>query len=93
MDIDITGLKKTDVLIALYAAAKPQGMGYLQFQPGYLDAKEAAELMEAQRGRFDYVKGRVLKVNLAGDFVSSSLYDRDNGQGAFARAIAHLRVE
>lgn len=25
MDIDISGLNKTDVLIALYASAKPQG--------------------------------------------------------------------
>lgn len=38
------------------------------------------------------MKGRVLKVNLSSDHVNPWLYDRDNGQGAFARAIAHLRA-
>lgn len=63
--------------------------------------EEAAEWLakatrEYPNGRtsiyFDYLKGRVMKVELAGDDVDPWLYDRDNGQGAFARVIDELRA-
>lgn len=40
---------------------------------------------------FDYLKGRVMKVNLSGDTLNEWGYDRDNGTGAAERAIASLR--
>lgn len=40
---------------------------------------------------FDYLKGRVMKVDLSGDEFDESLYDRDLGKGAAARAIQSLR--
>ena len=91
-DIDITGISKTQLLIALYAGASPQGMGYLQYDPAPMTEQEATELMEAQSGRFDYVKGRVLKVNLSSDTLSPYLYDRDNGDGACARIVAVVKA-
>ena len=91
-DIDITGISKTQLLIALYAGARPQGMGYLHFDPAPMTEQEAAALMEAQDGRFDYVKGRVLKVNLSLDILSPYLYDRDNGEGACARIVASVKT-
>lgn len=90
-DIDITGINKTKLLIALYAGANPQGMGYLQYDPAPMTEQEAAALMEAQHGRFDYVKGRVLKVNLSRDTLSPYLYDRDNGHGACASIVASVK--
>jgi hypothetical protein len=40
---------------------------------------------------FDYLKGRVMKVDLSGDEFDEGLYDRDVGDGAAARAIQSLR--
>jgi hypothetical protein len=42
---------------------------------------------------FDYLKGRVLKVNLSGDAFNDELYDRDLGEGAAQRVIDKLREE
>lgn len=39
---------------------------------------------------FDYLHGRVMKVDIGGDELDPRLYDRDNGQGAAFAAIAHL---
>jgi hypothetical protein len=36
---------------------------------------------------FDYVDGRCLKIDLRGDALDPRLYDRDNGEGAAARAL------
>lgn len=41
----------------------------------------------AERIYFDYLQGRVMKVDLAGDELDPRLYDRDNGEGAARRAI------
>jgi hypothetical protein len=39
---------------------------------------------------FDYLKGRVMKVNLTNDTLYTRLYDRDNGPGAARIALAPL---
>ena len=36
---------------------------------------------------FDYLKGRVMKIDLAEDLLRVDLYDRDNGPGAARRAL------
>ena len=91
--IDISGLNKVEVLRALYANAKPLGMGMLHFIPGPLPVDEAKELLayDPRYMDFDYLKGRLMKVNITGDSFEERLYDRDNGNGAAARAIATLR--
>jgi len=40
---------------------------------------------------FDYLMGRVLKVDISGDTFSAWGYDRDNGEGAAHTAIERLR--
>lgn len=42
---------------------------------------------------FDYLYGRVMKVNITHDEFDPWLYDRDNGNGAAQRAIDNLRNE
>jgi hypothetical protein len=43
---------------------------------------------------FDYLYGRLLKVDLSADQVRADLYDRDNGgPGTFARIVEKLRQE
>lgn len=94
--IDISSLDKADVLAALYNNAKVQGLGFLKAIPGDMPREQAVALVGERTPHalyFDYVHGRVLKVNLAGDSFDPWLYDRDNGTGAAERAIASVRQE
>lgn len=89
--IDISKLDKAEVLAALYNNSKQQGIGFLNARSREpLTKEEAAELL-AEDTYFDYLAGRVMKVELNGDTLDSRLYDRDNGAGAAAAAIASLQ--
>ncbi len=88
--IDISKLNKAEVLAALYNNSRQQGMGFLNprgQEP--LTKEQAAELLK-QTTYFDYLAGRVMKVDLSGDTLRTGLYDRDNGHGAALRAIEPL---
>lgn len=89
--VDTKGLKKPAVLAALYNASKPQGLGFLHFDPTPMTEKEAEKILE-NGTYFDYLKGRIMKVDLSDDTCFEEfLYDRDNGNGAAQRAINRLR--
>jgi len=87
--IDLTKYDKADVLAALYNHAKAQGMGLLHYTPEDM-TREQATIMLEHSSCFDYVHGRVMKVDLKGDTLDPRLYDRDNGEGAAERAIATI---
>ena len=87
--IDIGKLSKVQVLAALYNAAQPLGTGLLHYDPAPMSEEEAANLLE-QSTYFDYVKGRVMKVDLSKNKFDPRLYDRDNGQGEAQRVINGL---
>ena len=93
--IDITGIDKAVLLAALYNAAKTQGLGFLHYTPGAMTHAEAKEYVTNAEPwewlYFDYIKGRVLKVDLSADMLDPHLYDRDNGAGATARVVASIR--
>ena len=88
--IDISKLNKAEVLTALYNASHQQGMGFMHSrgQTGMV-AEEAAELLKTQ-SYFDYLHGRVMKIDLSKDTLDPWGYDRDNGPGAAARALEKL---
>ena len=89
--ISIVGLDKAEVLAALYNNSRPQGMGFAKYDTNPMGREDAAELLKHQF-YFDYVKGRVIKVDLASDeSFWPGLYDRDNGPGAAQGAIEELR--
>lgn len=92
MTISLKGLDKAEVLAALYNASKPQGMGFIQYDPKPMTREEAAGLLE-DRTSFDYLQGRVMKVHLGGDEFDPWLYDRDNGQGMAQSAIKQIGDE
>lgn len=92
MMINLSGIDKAEVLAALYNASKPLGLGALHFTPEEMTREQAADLL-AQSPHFDYLQGRVMKINLSGDELDPRLYDRDNGKGAAARAIAAIGDE
>jgi len=87
----IAGLSKAQVLKAAHDASKPQGMGFMHFDPNGLSIEECEKAL-TQGDYFDYLQGRVMKISLAGDEVDPWGYDRDNGKGAFQRVVDSLRV-
>jgi hypothetical protein len=88
-EIDISKLNKAEVLAALYNNSKPQGMGFLHFTPEDMTKEEAQKHID-ECPSFDYLKGRVMKVDLSGDSFDPWLYDRDNGEGSAKRVIENL---
>ena len=84
--IDISEMNKAEVLAKLYNASRPLGMGLLHFTPEPMGVEEAQQLLEEET-YFDYLNGRVMKVDLSKDTLDPWLYDRDNGQGAAASAL------
>lgn len=92
--VSIDGLDRAEVLAALYNNSRPLGLGILHFQPEPMTKEEAAELLKEQSS-FDYLKGRLMKIELKEDAteIFEGLYDRDLGAGACARVIDSLRVK
>lgn len=88
--INIKGMDKAEVLKRLYECSHLQGYGFLQAVPeGTVTVEHCRELLE-RTTYFDYLYGRVLKVDLSGDEFDERLYDRDCGPGAAARALRPL---
>lgn len=56
-----------------------------------MTVEDAQKILEGGQTDFDYLQGRVMKVDLSEDTLDPWLYDRDNGQGAAERAIAEVR--
>ena len=97
-EIDISGLNKAALLCALFNGSQQLGMGFLDKRgAGQMTEADAQQLIDARkdgagwRSYFDYLHGRVMKVDIGGDTLRTALYDRDNGQGAAARVIEQLR--
>lgn len=103
-DVDIKGLNKADVLLALYNGSHAQGMSMLAVPQSGVSIEMCREAVTSRDGSgeqgsghnmkpmyFDYWNGHVLKVDIAGDDFDPSLYDRDNYRGAAADAIQKLR--
>ncbi len=89
--VNIEGLDKAEVLMVLFNSAKPQGSSFLNYTRGPLSRRHALLLLERDT-YFDYVMGRVMKVDLKSDVeFDSGLYNRDNGDRAAERAISFLR--
>ncbi len=91
MSISLEGLNKPVVFAALYNNAKTQGMGIFKFTPEEMTSEEAENNFGECSGSYDYVNGRVMKIDLSGDSLDPRLYDRDNGIGAASQIISGLR--
>lgn len=84
-------------LAALYNGSKPQGMGFLHFDPTPMSAAQAGHLLKETKD-FDYLMGRVMKIDLGGKVVEDASgakwlplnawgYDRDIGASAAERVL------
>lgn len=92
--IDLTGKNKAEVLAALYNASQPLGMGILHYDPTPMTVEQAQSIIDEYKSHntqyFDYLKGRVMKIDLSGDTLDPRLYDRDNGQGKAEMIISQI---
>ncbi len=89
--IDIKGLDKAVVLVSLFNGSFQQGMGVLNDRGSKnLTIEKARELLSFG-SYFDYLYGRVMKVDLSGDTLDPWLYDRDNGAGSAEEIINDIR--
>lgn len=90
--INIKNLPKANVLMALFNATHQQGMGFLDARGSrQMTLDDAKEILATGQTYFDYLRGRVMKVNLSGDEFDPFLFDRDNYDGSAQDAIAELR--
>lgn len=87
--MDITGLDKAKILVALYNRSKQQGLGLLR-PKRVLSIEEARELLK-EHTYFDYLYGTVMKIKLDGNELNTRLYNRDNGEGAAEAAIESIK--
>lgn len=90
LKMKITGLNKAEVLVALYNRAKIQGMGFMSNNSGFVMNTEKAKELLSKKIDFDYLNGKVMKINLSGDELDTYLYNRDNGHNAAEDAIKPL---
>jgi hypothetical protein len=90
--MNIKHLNKAKVLAALYNNSKALGMGRLQFDPEEMTESEAQKLLDQNEYKyFDYLKGRVMKIDLSKDDLDTRLYNRDLGEGAAEKVIATIQ--
>ena len=90
--INIEGLDKAEVLLALYNASHIQGLGFLQEVDHYTIEDARRDYNESHDKFFDYLHGRVMKVDLSENQFNPRLFDRDNGEGAAQTAINELKL-
>jgi hypothetical protein len=94
--IDVSGLNPAALLAALFNNSKPLGLGVFHDNGDEMTEDEAAQAIAERRNEdglayFDYLRGRVMKVEIGGESLDPRLYDRDLGNGAAARVVARLR--
>jgi len=89
--MNIKNINKAKILAALYNGSKPLGLGFLHATPDDMTQEEAQKILDDGNTEFDYLKGRVMKIDLSGDELDTDLYNRDNGQGAAERIIESIR--
>lgn len=90
--MDISKFDKADVLATLYNSAKPLGLGMLHYTPQPMMREEAQLMLDAGQTYFDYVKGRVMKIDLSVNELRTALYNRDNGADAAEIALSCLNT-
>ena len=102
-EIDVSDINPAELLAGLYnrSFVNPAGMGVFQSKLGDISIEQAQEYLDGKVesdyvGRplerngnryFDYLMGRVMKVEINGKTLRTSLYDMDLGQGA-AQSVA-----
>uniref|UniRef100_A0A6C0HHD1 Uncharacterized protein n=1 Tax=viral metagenome TaxID=1070528 RepID=A0A6C0HHD1_9ZZZZ len=93
-NIDIKGLNKGQLLDALVLGTRYNGpFAFASEFASYLSPEDSNKSEKiANAGYIDRYGGKPIKTNLSGDFVDPRLYDRDAGQGTFAKIVQIMRL-
>lgn len=86
--VDISSKDKGEVLAALYNYSHPHGLGFLEYDPSPMSIEEARKLLK-ENSYFDYINGRVMKISLIGNLITTHGYNCENGDGVAERIISH----
>lgn len=86
--VNISGIDKGFLLFKAWKAASWNG-----FAPLDMERDEFVRRWRREDDDYDYVCGRPLKVNIAGDTVDPWLFDRENGDGSFLRVVEGIRKD
>jgi hypothetical protein len=86
--VNISGLDKAEVLLALHGASRAQGMSFLNLHTPTIE--ECRDWL-AQGSYVDYFAGKVIKCDLSKDEFDPRGFDRDNGEGSAESAIKKMR--
>lgn len=90
--IDISNKDKAEVLASLYNHSKPIGMGIVQYDPTPMTVEIARKILEKNGYKYNYLKGRTMKINLESDIIHVYGYNRDNDSPGLAqRAISKCK--
>ena len=91
--IDIKGLNKGQLLDALVLGTRYNGPQFVfASEFGSYLSPIANESEEKATARYvDYYNNKPIKTDLRGDFVDPRLYDRDAGNGIFAKIVLKMR--
>lgn len=98
--VDIRGLDKAEVVLALWNASQMQGMSFLGYH-GEMSLEQIRADIEERKHKdfegndsiyFDYLNGKVMKVDVGQDEFDPRLFDCDCGEGTAQRAIDNLRL-
>ena len=90
--MDISKYNKAEILAELYNNSRPLGLEILQYTSEDMKINEAEELLKKQT-YFDYLNGRVMKIDLSTNDLRTDLYNRDNGFEAAEKIISKLRIK
>lgn len=87
--IDISKLDKAKVLQVLYKRASHQGFGYVVDTVDSLSYEQAQKLLKFTT-KFEYLGGRLLKIDLAENTLDTFFYNQSNGAEAAEKAICEF---
>lgn len=90
--IDITGIDKATLVAALFNNSKPLGLGFFSAKNNSEMTKESAQkYLDKGQTYFDYLEGRVMKIDVSGNQMDPQMYDRDNGNGAANKVVEGIK--
>lgn len=96
MNINIKGLNKAEVLLALWRGSHSQGISFFGRGEGSFTLEMAEKMVSEltksnHRLYFDYVYGHVIKCDITDDTFDDRLYARDCGEGTSENVIEFVR--
>ncbi len=90
--MDISGLSKAEVLVALFHGSYPQRAFFSGVQiPRTMSVEEAEAILATGQTYFEVFRHHKMRIDLGGDQINVNDFNTLHGEGAAERAIERLR--